>query len=459
MAVTTSKITAAQRQRILDQTEGHFLDFKAIEIQPGKLTRTIAAFANTTGGELYIGIDDDHSWRGFKIPEHANGHIQALEALFPLGQFFDYTFLLNVEADGYVLQVTVHKTPDIKTSSQGEVYIRRGAQNLPVRDAALDRLKLSKGVTSFETQTIDAPADVVENSAILLEFLIGVVPTAEPEPWLKKQLLLREGKPTVASVLVFAEEPQAILPKRCGIKIYRYETDEAEGTRDTLKFQPLSIDGPACAQVYAAVDKTIEIVEQISVVGKKGLESINYPKETLHEIITNAVLHRDYSVISDIHIRLFDNRIEVESPGILPGHVTSQNILSEQFARNGSIVRLVNKFPDAPNKDVGEGLNTAFESMRKLRLKEPEIFEADNSVVVFIRHERLASPEEAVLDYLDENEEINNRTARERSGITSENKMKEVFYRLRDRGLLEPVPGKKGSASSWRRPKRDSDAE
>ena len=58
---------------------------------------------------------------------------------------------------------------------------------------------------------------------------------------------------------------------------------------------------------------------------------IEYPIETLHEITTNAVLHRDYSVADDIHIRIFDNRIEVESPGRLPGHVTQENILDERF--------------------------------------------------------------------------------------------------------------------------------
>lgn len=85
----------------------------------------------------------------------------------------------------------------------------------------------------------------------------------------------------------------------------------------------------------------------------------------LHEIVTNAVLHRDYSIAADIQIRIFDNRVEIESPGRLPGHVTTANILREQFARNPKLVRIINKFPNPPNKDVGEGLNTAFESNGK----------------------------------------------------------------------------------------------
>jgi ATP-dependent DNA helicase RecG len=171
----------------------------------------------------------------------------------------------------------------------------------------------------------------------------------------------------------------------------------------------------------------------------------------LHEIVTNAVLHRDYSIPADVQIRVFDNRVEVESPGVLPGHVTPRNILDEQFARNGTLVRLINKFPDPPNKDVGEGLNTAFRAMGKLRLKPPTIEEKDNSVVVHIRHEALASPEESVMDYLQNHDSISNRIARELTGITSENTMKEVFYRLRDSDLIERVPGRSAAAAAWRK--------
>ena len=309
--------------------------------------------------------------------------------------------------------------------------------------------------SSFERETVNVDKAIVSNSAILLRFLLSVAPTAEPEPWMQEQLLLRQDKPTVAAVLLFAEEPQAALPKRCGIKILRYKTTERVGSRDTLAFHPITIEGCLYDQILAAVTETVRVVEDVQVLGASGLESIKYPHETLHEIITNSVLHRDYSIAADIQIRVYDNRIEVESPGRLPGHVTTENILNEQFARNGTIVRLINKFPDPPNKDVGEGLITAFRAMHALRLKDPIIRENGASVTVEIRHERLASPEEAILAYLSQHPEINNAIARQVTGITSENKVKDVFYRLRDAGKLEWVPGRKGSASAWRRPARN----
>ena len=152
-----------------------------------------------------------------------------------------------------------------------------------------------------------------------------------------------------------------------------------------------------------------------------------------------------------MHVRIYDNRIEVESPGRLPGHVTKDNILREQSARNPKIVRIINKFPDPPNKDVGEGLNTAFEAMRKLDLQFPEIEERENSVIVHIRHAPLASPHDVVMSYLANHDEVSNGIVRELTGIGSENVVKQVFLDLAKRKILEKVPGKKGSASAWQK--------
>ena len=263
----------------------------------------------------------------------------------------------------------------------------------------------------------------------------------------KKQRLFVDKKLTVAALLLFSDEPQICLPKRSSIKIFRYQTS-GEAERDTLVGVPVTVEGCAYSQIYEAVSKTKEIIESIKKFGKE-FETIEYPEETLHEIITNAVLHRDYSITTDIQIRIFDNRVEVESPGKLPGYVTVDNILTAQSARNPKIVRLINKFPEAPNKDVGEGLNTAFEAMAKLRLKEPVIEENDNSVLVIIKHEKLASPEEIVVDYLLKNDSITNRIGRNITGIKSEKSMKRIFWKLRDAGMLYMIGA--GSAAAWKK--------
>lgn len=454
MVITSLEISDEQVSTLLSIEEGHFVDVKAIEVSPASITKAVSAFANTSGGEIYVGVDEqvgaigkERRWRGFADVESANGLIQAIEAMSPLGNHYTAEFLRNHGQPGLLVHITVFKTSAILAASDGTSYVRRGAQRLPVKgDEALKRLAYDKGLQTFEDERTDLPAKDLSNSEPILDFLLKVVPTAEPERWLEKQRLLVDGRSSVAGALLFADEPQAILPKRSAVKIYRYKT-KAEGERDTLVFDPITVEGPAYELIYSAVDCCKEIIESVQKLGPQGMESIEYPPEALHEIITNAVLHRDYSIAADVQVRIFDNRIEIESPGRFPGHVTAANVLSEQFARNPKLVRLINKFPDPPNKDVGEGLNTAFEAMEKLRLRKPTIEEKDASVLVTLRHESLGSPEQLVMEYLETHAEITNGIARELTGIKSENTMKNVFYRLRDRKVLELVPER----AAWRK--------
>ena len=320
-----------------------------------------------------------------------------------------------------------------------------------VERSHFDDFRLDKGIETFENETIDVSLSRISNSNRVIEFILDVVPAANPEEWLPKQNLIRNGKPTVAGIMLFDDEPQAVIPKRSAIKIYRYKTKLDEGDRSTLAFVPITIDGCAYKLIYDAVAKTTELIEDIERLGSGGLERVTYPDVTLHEIITNAVLHRDYSISDDIHIRIFDNRVEVQSPGRLSGHVTKENISSERSIRNPQLVRLINKFPNPPNKDIGEGINTAFSAMKAMRLKEPLIIERENSLLVDIRHEALASPATAVMEYLQIHDVITNSVGRDLTGIRSENSMKDVFLALKRRGLIEPVPGRRGNASAWQK--------
>lgn len=89
--------------------------------------------------------------------------------------------------------------------------------------------------------------------------------------------------------------------------------------------------------------------------------------------------------------------------------------------------------------------------MRSLKLKPPEISQTP-SVVVSIRHERLASPEEMILEYLAKNPEISNSVMRDLTGIGSENKVKRIFQRMIKTGEIEPIPGRSLRAAAYRRP-------
>ena len=461
MSISHEKKNVTQKEidDILIIQEDWLIDKKGKDIKPAKLSKTVSAFANTNGGDIYLGISHKEDktvyfWDGFDSEEQMNQHIDVVTNMFD--SYEDYsmeTYQSNVDGT-FVLHIVVHKTQKIIYASDGKAYIRHGVQNSPCdNDEKLIRLRLDKGLSSYEDEYTQSNLDDLKSSRVLCNFLTQVAPTTTPYDWLRRQKVMNSNAHiSVAGVLLYDECPQATLPKQSAIKILRYHTEEANGTRETLDVGfPITIEGDIYSLIHEAVQKTKEIVETSGVVGESDKEMKEYPEITLHEIITNAVLHRDYSIKKDIQIRIFTKRIEIESPGKLPGHITLENILQEQCARNPKIVRLIAKFPSPPNKDVGEGLNSAFNAMKQMQLKEPKIEETESSVIVTIKHERLADAETVVWEYLQSHNTISNETARLLTGITDANKMKRVFYRLRDQGKIQIVGGTKSSATLWER--------
>jgi len=456
MAFEIQDITRDQADRIINSEEGQYGDVKALEKKPSSLTEDISAFANADGGDLYIGIDEfevngvkTRSWRGFSNPEAANGHAQA----FPAGGDVQYEFLRCTELPGLVLHITVNKTRGLTLASNNVPYLRHNAQSLPQNTLELRRrLEYAKGVHSFENETTHAELSVVTGSEIIAEFIATVVPTAKPEEYLRKQSLVRDSKATVASVLLFADEPQAIIPKHCGIKVYRYKTTQAEGFRDAEAFIPKTVEGCLYKQITAAVSLTTELIQQIPKMGSGAeFEHVQYPPKTLHEIITNAVIHRDYSITDDIHIRIFDNRIEVQSPGRLPANMTVKNLTTQRAARNGAVQRILNKFPHPPNRDVGEGIKTAIAAMTALGLEPPVFRETGNSFLVTIKHEKLATAELTIMEYLETHPTINNKQARNITFIHEDWRVKSIFRGMEEKKMIKQVEGTKTRASKYRK--------
>ena len=456
-----------QAAKVINFEEGQFGDVKAIEKRPSSLTEDISAFANADGGELYIGIDEldvngkkTRSWRGFANPEAANSHLQVFDPLYPIGSEFQYEFFKCEGLPGLVLHIIVNKTRGVTLASNNIPYLRRGAQSLPQNTHELrKRLEYSKGVHSFEDESTPAPLPIVTESEIVREFIAGVIPTAEPGEYLRKQSLIREEKATVAAVLLFGDEPQAIIPKHCGIKVYRYKTTQSEGFREVEAFIPKTVEGCLYKQIYAAVDLTRELIQQIPKMGVGSeFEAVNYPPQTLHEIITNAVIHRDYSITDDIHIRIFDNRIEIQSPGRLPANMTVKNLTTQRAARNGAVQRILNKFTNPPNRDVGEGIKTAINAMTNLGLEPPIFAEVGNSLLVTIKHEKLATAELAIMEYLETHQTINNREARKITFIHEDWRVKSIFRGMESKKMIKQVEGTKTSNTKYRKWLRSDDA-
>lgn len=447
------ELDEASVQQLLSKEEDQFCDFKD-KTSIAKCTKTISAFANSDGGDLYIGIRDkaeskriDHL---FRDQEEANGCIQAIYDQFSEGAEYLYIEFFRFPDGGLCLHVVVQKTPFVVESSEGRVFKRQNAADRELKTPGdLQALSLEKGIRSFEDSAVEATPEEIANSPLMLNFLSSVVPHSNIEDLLRRERLSTADRIRACALLLFDENPQSLLPQ-AAVKLYRYRTLANEGDREDLEGQPVTIEGPIYDLIYDAVAKTKEKVEEIPVMSEGGLASIKYPAEAIHEVICNALLHRDYSINDYVHIRVFDNRIEVESPGRLAGPITVKNILKQRFARNKKIVRLIAKFPSPPNKDVGEGLNTAFRSMQLLNLGKPEISETDGSVIVRLKHEPLASKEELIMKFLEKSGKINNTTARVVCNVQSDSVIRKLFHSMITAGLIEKVPNTRGKGTKYR---------
>ena len=166
----------------------------------------------------------------------------------------------------------------------------------------------------------------------------------------------------------------------------------------------------------------------------------------IKEAIVNAVVHRDYRLNRDIFIRIFDDRVEVESPGVFPGGITPATIArAGSRARNPLIAQNLREFPVAPNIDAGEGVRMMFAEMAQAKLYPPQYWqntEAEvESVTVTLRNLKRPSAWDEVSDWLDRHGSIANADVVRIAKIDTL-KASKLLATWREQGLLAALPGR-----------------
>ena len=355
--MNTKTIGLNEADDLSKREESHFFDRKSFLIKGTKVQKVAVAFANSDGGEFIIGIADEKEesdpskrWKGASRIEDLNSHLQAVFEVTP-SLDLKYEILKCEDKSGYTLRVLIEKSSEVHKTADGTVYQRHGAQSLPIKDPQkITQLAFAKGATSFEDQIVkDVPAEQIAESQELISFLNDYSPKTDPLEFCINQNLLdfKTWDTKVAAALLFHSYPSAVVPRKCAVKITRYETKEDDPERDHLAEQK-TIEG----SLYPLINDTISAVEKImssvKVWTSDGLKNLDYPPEAIWEVIVNAIIHRDYSISDDTQILIYNNRIEILSPGRLPGYVTVENILDARYARNSKIVRTLNRYKEAP---------------------------------------------------------------------------------------------------------------
>jgi ATP-dependent DNA helicase RecG len=456
----TLLISLDKEIELCEKEESHFFEKKSSRIKPNSLLKHVVALANSDGGELLIGVKDDREennsslrWEGLPSIENYNGVFQCISELDPSVDY-SATFLKSTSRQTYGLRLTIEKSHLVHTTLDGSVYIRNSAQTSILKShKKIQELAFQKGEKSFEDSIIkNAYTEDITDSNAIDFFLKEYSPSSDKLEFITKSNLINRHtlEPRVSGILLFSDLPSDSMPTKCSVKVIRYTTSELAPSREHLN-EISTIEGALYPLINNVMNCIQSMTKDIKLWNKKGeLKEVVYPYEAIWEIMVNSIIHRDYSVSDDTQILIFDNRIEFVSPGKLPGRVTVNNILKISFARNSKIVKFLNRYKEPPNKDIGEGLRTAFQKMSDLNLSEPEIKEENNYVKVILRHEPIASPTEIVLKHLEKNTTITNRELRELTGIRSESKALNIFRKLSEKNMIERVKGLAGKASAWK---------
>lgn len=420
--------------QVIGRTESTRFETKRVSGKMvSKALETICAFANTQGGLLVLGVEDAAKSHGrdrlVGLAENAEAvdelRRKVLTHLLPEIANIRWARVACTVRDGsagHILLVSVPQSAKVHSIRDDGTWTRLGASNREMNASEITELSYRRGTISAESETVAVPFELLETEtwrrfATNRGFMSGDLADRLFRIGLAKRVG-DELQPVRAAVLLFADEPGGLLAgqqTRADIRVFHYRGNRIEpGAVPNLLKPPKTISGPIPQQIAHASAYVLDELAAGLTLAASGFRTVHrYPERVVKEAITNAAIHRDYRLNRDIQIRIFDNRIEVESPGLFPGTITPANVnKAGSFARNPLIARNLREFPEPPNVDAGEGVRMMFAEMRAANLFPPFFMEnrdaAQSSVVVTLLNEERPPIWEQVSDWIDRNGPIAN---------------------------------------------------
>lgn len=420
--------------KMLALPESRALDFKRVSGKMvGKALETLCAFANTDGGALALGVEDPKKSSGTARFYGVQENSEAVDELqrkartefhppIETIRFVRVPCALRDGTAGHLLLVQVPKSDKVHSIVNDGTWTRLDAGNRQMTAAEITELSYRRGVRSAESEPLPIALELLATDA-WARFVAarGLKSGTQAEQLFRIGLAEKVGSeifPRRAAVLLFAEEPGSLLAAhgtRADIRLMVYDGNAVKaGPTPNLRKQPKTIRGPLIDQIDEAVRAVQDELALGITLSSSGFKTRHvYPDRVMKEAIVNAVIHRDYRLNRDIFIRIFDNRIEVESPGMFPGAITLANIASAgSKARNPLLATALREFPLPPNIDAGEGVRMMFAEMAAAHLYPPQyaqnIGAAVESVTVTLLNLERPSVWNEVSDWIDRKGQIAN---------------------------------------------------
>ncbi len=419
------------------------------------------AFANTDGGTLYVGVDEYGRPTGDTFPEEfEQAAQQALHLCHPpVPVLWEQT-----EVQGaFVFRGQVRRSHTLHALTDGRVLVRAGAENRPLPADQQQRLLATRTAEEYEAEEIaeatwdDFDPDVVRGFLEAWERQRGHRPLSRPltETFRELGWLSPAGHPTVAGLLLFGRHPQTYLP-RSGLTYVRFFDAPPTDTDRPAYGRRQEIEGP----LPRIIDRTWELLAEelrrgAVVTGLQRTEQWAYPPKAIREALINAVAHRDYRQRGRaIEIRLHPRRLEIVSPGGLPGYITLENIVEEHYSRNPRIVNGLYRWGYI--EELGLGVDLMLDEMQRAGLPAPTFHDSGHTfTVTFRRGDRDARPtapsltaadrRAMALDFVRRHGRITNRDYQRLCPGVSAETLRLDLAELVKQGLLLKVGRKRGT--------------
>lgn len=367
---------------IMKMEEGQNIEYK--RIWKDEYLQWICGFANAQGGKLYIGIDDDQTIVGLKNVHRLMEDIPN-KIVSALGIVCDVN--LHEQGDKQYIEIVV--TPsNMPIAYKGEYHYRSGATKQQLKGVALQEFILKKMGRSWNDTLIEnSSLEMIDRDAIEYFLRQGVKrkrlsPEAlsySTEKVLENlQLITDDGKLNNAAILLFGKNPQKSFVSSI-FRIGRFGKNESDLiSQDTIE-----------GNIIQMADRIIDVLKNkylISPVHYEGMvrvEPLEIPEDALREILYNAICHKDYSG-SHIQMRVFNDRITLWNPGMLPMGLTIEDLLVEHSSQPRNKL-LANAFFKAGFIETwGRGINKIKEEFEKVKLDLPIFEEKQGGFMVTI---------------------------------------------------------------------------
>lgn len=369
--------------------EGHYFDRKSARKDTGEIAKHLMAFANAAGGKLVVGIEDDGTVTGFKRDKaHSiEGFEQAhVTELTPSPRVeIERVPVVNTEGEDdqvLVMDVDFSKDQVVHQRKDGRVALREGDRSVWLDYEQIRALEHDKGEVVFEDAVCrKAAVDDLDGDAIDLYRQALGADGIDDEQLLRSKEFLDDGRPTNACVVLFAREPSQKMPQ-VRIRVVKVDGKELGSGAAMNVVKDETFDGPL-VKAYPAAKAFIATQLrdfQHEVPGSVFKTVPEYPEFPWTEGLANAIAHRDYSLGGEhIRVYIFDDRMEITSPGKPPNFVTIENMRHSRYSRNPRIARALTAFEWV--REFNEGVKKIYSDMEEAGLPAPE-YELQNGQIV-----------------------------------------------------------------------------